>query len=312
MDKRATRDGFGKAIEDIGSDEKIIVLAAGTGDSTRAHKFRAKFPERYIECGISEQNMIGMAAGVSLDNRIPIATTFAAFLPGRCFDQIRQSVCYSNLNVKLAATHAGLTVGPDGATHQMMEDIAMLRALPNMTIIVPCDANEAEAATKAMIKHTGPVYLRLGRPKVDVITAADETFKIGISKKLNQGDDCTIISCGYMVGESIKACKSLEKEGIRCRLINMHTIKPIDKEAIIKAAKETGCIVTAEEHQKAGGLGSAVAEALAEALPTPLIRVGMDDSFGESGKPEELMDKYGLTAKAISDAARMVMKKKRL
>ncbi len=309
--KNATRDGFGKAILKLGEEDKrIVVLGASVGDSTRAFDFKAKFPDRYVEAGIAEANMIGMSAGLALAGKIPFPTSFATFLPGRCYDQIRQSVCYSNLNVKLVATHAGLTVGADGATHEMMEDVAMLRATPNIKIIVPCDSLEAEKATYALAKETGPFYLRLGREKIPVFTDAKTPFEIGKSVTLKDGKDITIIACGFMVYYSLLAAERLEKEKISVRVINMHTIKPIDANAIIKAAKETKAIVTAEEHQIYGGLGSAVAEVVSQNYPVKMKIIGMQDRFGESGKASDLLKKYGLTDDEIYDAAKMLINKK--
>ena len=293
--KLATRDGFGNAIVDLGKNPKIVVLSAGVGDSTRAYKFKEKFPKRYIESGIAEQSMIGMSCGLALAGKIPFPTSFATFMPGRCYDHIRQSVCYSNLNVKLIATHAGLTVGADGATHQMMEDISMMRALPNLKIIVPCDSLETEKATKAISNINGPFYLRLGRGKIPVFTNPETPFEIGKAVTLKDGTDVTIIACGLMVYYSLIAAEALEKENISARVINMHTIKPIDKDVIIKAANETNAIVTVEEHQIYGGLGSAVSEVVSQNKPVKMKIIGMPDTFGESGKPSELLKKYGLT-----------------
>ncbi len=299
-EKRPTRDGFGKAIVQLGEKNKdIVALSAGVGDSTRAFKFREKFPDRYVETGIAEQNMIGMAAGLALAGKIPYPSSFATFLPGRCYDHIRQSVCYSNLNVKMVSTHAGLSVGYDGATHQMMEDIAMMRALPNLKIIVPADSLEAEKATIAVSKFKGPAWLRLGREKIPLFTEKKTPFKIGKAVTLKDGSDVTIIACGLMVYYSLKAAESLQKEGISIRVINMHTIKPIDKKAIIKAAKETKAILTAEEHQIYGGLGGAVAEVLSQNYPTKMKIIGMKDEFAESGPGLELMKHYGMTDKDI-------------
>ena len=305
--KLATRDGFGKAIVDLGNNPKIVVLSAGVGDSTRAFKFKEKYPKRYIESGIAEQSMIGMSCGLALAGKIPFPTSFATFLPGRCYDHIRQSVCYSNLNVKLVATHAGLTVGADGATHQMMEDIAMLRALPNLQIIVPCDSLETEKATKAIANTDGPFYLRLGREKIPVFTNPETPFEIGKAVTLKEGTDATIIACGLMVYYSLIAAEALEKENISARVINMHTIKPIDKEVIIKAANETKAIVTVEEHQIYGGLGSAVSEIVSQNHPIKMKIIGMQDTFGESGKPSELLKKYGLTDNDIIKAVKELL-----
>ena len=310
-ERKATRDGFGEAILELGEENKdIIVLAAGVGDSTRAHWFREKFPDRYIEVGIAEANMIGLAAGLALAGKIPFASSFASFLPGRCYDQIRQSVCYSNLNVKLVGTHSGLTVGADGATHQMMVDLTILRALPNMTVICPADSLEAKKATKAVAGMKGPSYLRLSREKMPVFTTEETPFEIGKALTLKQGTDITLIACGVEVYYTLLAAEALEKEGISARVLNMHTIKPIDKKAIITAAKETGVIVTVEEHQVLGGLGSAVSEVVSQNHPVPMRFIGMQDKFGESGKAVDLLEKYGLTDKAIADAARTLLKKK--
>ena len=302
--KLATRDGFGNAIVDLGKNPKIVVLSASVGDSTRAYKFKEKFPKRYIESGIAEQIMIGMSCGLALAGKIPFPTSFATFLPGRCYDHIRQSVCYSNLNVKLVATHAGLTVGADGATHQMMEDIAMMRALPNLKITVPCDSLETEKATKAIANVNGPFYLRLGREKIPVFTNNDTPFEIGKAVTLKDGKDVTIIACGLMVYYSLKAAEALEKENISVRVINMHTIKPLDKDVIIKAANETKAIITVEEHQIYGGLGGAVSEVVSQNSPIKMKIIGMPDTFGESGKPLELLKKYGLTDSDIVKAVK--------
>jgi transketolase len=309
--KAATRDGFGKALLRLGENNpNVVVLSASVGDSTRAFDFKAKYRERYIEAGIAEANMIGLASGLALAGKIPFPNTFATFLPGRCYDQIRQSVCYSNLNVKLAATHAGLTVGPDGATHQMMEDIAMLRATPNITIIVPCDAIEAEKATLEAAAVHGPFYLRFGRDKIPVFTTMQTPFEIGKAVTLCEGKDVTIIATGIMVYYSLIAAEYLAKERIHARVINMHTIKPLDTDTIIKAAKETKAIVTAEEHQINGGLGGAVAEVVSQNHPVFMKIIGMQDRFGESGEASSLLGKYGLTDKEIAEAAVELVKKK--
>ncbi len=307
-EKNATRDGFGKAIVKLGQNKDIFVLGASVGDSTRAFDFKEKYPDRYIEAGIAEASMIGMACGLALDGKIPFPTTFATFLPGRCYDQIRQSVCYSNLNVKLVATHAGLSVGQDGATHQMMEDIAMLRALPNLKIINPCDSLEAEKATMAIANIKGPCYLRLGRERIPVFTTDKTPFEIGKGVTLKEGKDVTIITTGLMVYYSLLAAEVLETKGISVRVINIHTIKPLDKETIIKAAKETKAIVTAEEAQIYGGLGGAVAEVVTQNYPVPMKIAGMQDVFGESGKPSELLKKYKMTDSDIVDAVKEILK----
>jgi len=309
MDKASIREGFGKAIVKLGEKNKdIVVLAASVGDSTQAYKFKAKFPERYIESGIAEQNMIGMACGLALAGKIPFATSFATFLPGRCYDHIRQSVCYSNLNVKMVATHAGITTGADGATHQMMEDIAMLRALPNLTLVVPADALEAEKATIAVSKIKGPCFLRLGREKIPLVTEEKTPFEIGKANVMRNGKDITIIACGVMVHEALIAADKLKEEKIDARVINLHTIKPIDEKTIIKAANETKGIVAAEEHQIMGGMGSAVAEVVVKNKPVPMRFIGMNDCFGESGKADELMDNYGFRSKNIIKAVKEILK----
>jgi transketolase len=302
----ATREGLGRALLKLGENKNVVALAASVGDSTKAFDFKKQYPDRYFEAGIAEQNMIGMAAGLALAGKIPIPSTFATFLPGRCYDQIRQSVCYSNLNVKLVSTHAGLTVGPDGATHQMMEDIAMLRATPNIKVIVPADSLEAEKAVIASVQEYGPFYIRLGREKTPVL--GDRPFEIGKADVLKEGSHVTIIACGMMVYYALYAAKRLEEEKISVRVINMHTIKPIDRDAIIKAAKETKRIVTAEEHQVFGGLGSAVAEVVSQEYPVKMKIIGMKDQFGESGNAAELMQKYGLTDKEIYEAALSILK----
>ena len=310
-DRQATREGLGNAMLKLGqSNPKVWVVSAGLADSTRADKFAEKYPDRFVEVGIAEQNMIGMAAGAALGGKIPIATSFAVFLPGRCYDHIRQSIAYSNLNVKLVSTHAGITVGADGATHQMLEDVSMMRVLPNMRVVVPCDALEAEKAVLAAVEGQGPYYVRTGREKVPVLTTAESPFEIGKAELFREGKDVTIIANGIMVFEALKAARELEKQGIDAEVINCHTVKPLDEKAIVASVKKTGAVVTAEEHQKAGGLGAAVAELLSEKLPTPQIRVGVDDTFGESGPAPALMEKYGLTSKEIVKSVREVIKKK--
>jgi transketolase len=307
MDMKATREGLGNALKKLAETNKeVVALAAGVGDSTQSLNMKKLHPERYIEAGIAEQNMVTMAAGLALAGKIPFASSFASFLPGRCFDQIRQSVCYANLNVKLVSTHAGLTVGPDGATHQMMEDIAMMRALPNMTVVVPCDALEAERAVLHAAEMRGPIYIRLGREKMPVLTQ-DKKFELGKGMLMRQGKDLTIIATGIMVNEAMVAAEELEKDGISARVINIHTIKPIDEEMILQAAKETKHIVTAEEHQVYGGLGGAVAELLSKKLPTKMSIVGMKDTFGESGSAKDLMKKYGLDSATIVSASKELL-----
>ncbi|MBU1202236.1 MAG: transketolase family protein [Nanoarchaeota archaeon] len=307
---KSTRQGYGEALLEIGKDERIVVLTADLTESTKTDLFEKKYPERFLQCGVAEQNMVGMAAGLALSGKIPFASTFAAFIPNRALDQVRVSVCYNNANVKFGITHAGLTVGEDGATHQALEDIATMRVLPNMTVIVPCDYEEAKKATKEAAKITGPVYLRLGRSNIPIITNSNSSFKIGKAEILKTGKDVTIIACGIMVYEALIAAEELSKNGINAEVINCHTIKPIDEKMIVGSAKKTGALVSAEEHQVNGGLGSAVAEVLAKNSPTPMEFVGVKNVFGESGKSEELLKKYGLTHKEIITAAKKVIKRK--
>ncbi|GIN59406.1 transketolase [Lederbergia ruris] len=306
------REGFGQALLELGKENKrVVALCADLAESVKVHHFAEQYPERYFQIGIAEQDMIGTAAGMALSDLVPFATTYAVFAAQRANEQIRLAVCYNQANVKIAVSHAGLTVGEDGATHQALEDIASMRAMPNMTVIVPADAEEAYHATKASAEMYGPVYLRLGRTPVPVITNGSEEFKIGKARKLRNGKDATIIACGIMVEQALIASEKLEMEGISVSVINMHTIKPIDKEIVIEEAKRTGCIVTAEEHSVIGGLGGAVSEVLSENYPVPIIKVGTKDTFGESGPPNELLEKYKLTSKDIVEATKksMTMKK---
>ncbi|MDD5422283.1 MAG: transketolase family protein [Candidatus Omnitrophica bacterium] len=307
-----TRDGFGEGLIELGKRNKdVVVLSADLTDSTRAAWFKKQFPERFFGMGVAEQDMIGTAAGLALMGKIPFACTFGVFASGRAWDQIRISAAYMNINVKIAGTHGGISVGPDGATHQALEEIALMRILPNMTVIVPCDALEAKKATIEAAGTRGPVYIRLGRSGMPVITRPDDVFKIGKSVMMRDGKDLTIFACGQMVYESMLACDMLEKDGIGARLINLHTPKPIDKDAVIKAARDTGAIVTAEEHLIAGGMGSAIAEIVVQECPVPMKMVGVKDKFGTSGEPDELFEYFGLTAKHIVSSAREVLAKKR-
>ncbi len=301
----ATREGYGKALIELGKEkENVVVLDADLSKSTKTAGFGDAYPERFFNVGVAEQNLIGLAAGLSTTGKIPFASSFAMFASGRAFEIIRNSVGYPKLNVKICATHSGLTVGEDGASHQALEDIACMRTIPNMTVIVPSDGMEAMAAVKEIAEYQGPVYLRLGRSGVPVINDhSDYRFEIGKGITLKEGGDITIIATGLMVHEALKAAKSLEEQGIEARVLNLHTIKPIDKDLIIKAAEETGSVITAEEHNIIGGLGSAVAEVLSENVPVPLKRIGVEDTFGESGKPAELLEKYGLTHDAIFKAS---------
>jgi transketolase len=305
------RDGYGEALLELcEKGENIMVLDADVAKSTRTVWIRDKYPEYFIDMGIAEQDMVGTAAGLALSGVTPFASTYCVFLSGRAFDQIRTTVCYNNLNVKLGGAHAGISVGPDGATHQSLEDIALMRALPNMTVIAPCDSEETRKATLAIAKKQGPCFVRFGREAVPVVTDKDTPFEIGKARLCREGKDVTVIACGAMVYEAQLASDELKEEGISVRVLDMHTIKPLDADAVIAAAKETGAIVTAEEHQMAGGLGSAVAECLALSCPAPLEMVAVHDSFGESGKPEELMNKYKLNKDAIIEQIKAVIARK--
>ena len=306
-----TRDGFGEALVELGrSDKNVVVLSADLTESTRANWFKKQFPERFFGLGVAEQDMIGTAAGFALMGKIPFACTFGVFASGRAWDQVRVSVAYMNLNVKIVGTHGGISVGPDGATHQAIEEIALMRIIPNMTIVVPCDAVEARKATVESARIKGPVYLRFGRSGVPVITNKDDFFKIGKANVLKDGKDVSIFACGQMVCEALLAAGELKAEGIAARVINLHTPKPIDKEVIIKAAKETGAIVTCEEHTVMGGFGSAIAEVVIQNHPVPVKMVGVMDKFGVSGEPDELFRHFGLTSKDIVKAAKEAIRMK--
>jgi len=307
-----TRQGYGDGLVVLGEkDKNVVVLTADLADSTNASAFGNKYPERFIECGIAERNMMGIAAGLGLSGKIPFVSSFAVFVPGRCWDQLRVSVCYSKANVKVAGAHAGISVGPDGATHQALEDIATVRVLPNIVVVVPCDSIETKKATIAAAEHKGPVYFRFTREKTPVITTESTPFKIGKADILKEGGDVTIVACGPLVYQALVAAEELEKEKISAKVINNHTIKPIDKLTLASVAKDTGAVVTVEEHQITGGLAGAVAEVLAENFPVPMERVGMPDSFGESGKPEELLEKYGMSVKKIKESVKTVIKRKK-
>ena len=311
--KIATREAYGKALAALANtNENVVVLDADLSKSTKTADFKAVAPERFFNMGIAEGNMMGVAAGLSTCGKIPFVSTFAMFAAGRAFEQIRNSICYPKLNVKVCATHAGLTVGEDGASHQAIEDISLMRSVPNMVVINPADDIETEAAIKAVAEMEGPCYVRLGRMAVSRVN--DETnynFIIGKGITLAEGNDVAIIATGIMVEAALEAKEELAKEGINARVINIHTIKPIDEELIIKAAKETGVIVTAEEHSIIGGLGSAVAEVVSEKCPVPVLRVGVKDTFGESGKPNELLEKYGLTSKDIVNKVKKALELKK-
>tara|TARA_B100000683_G_scaffold228800_1_gene228922 strand:+ start:305 stop:1258 length:954 start_codon:yes stop_codon:yes gene_type:complete len=306
-----TRSGFGAGLLDAAREnENIVGLCADLTGSLKMNAFENEFPERFFQVGISEANMMSMAAGMTIGGKIPFTGTFANFSTSRVYDQIRQSIAYSNKNVKICASHAGLTLGEDGATHQVLEDIGMMKMLPGMVVINPCDYNQTKAATIAIAKHDGPVYLRFGRPKMPVFTPADQEFNIGEAVMLNEGTDVTIVATGHLVWEAIEAGHILAEMGINAEVINIHTIKPLDASAILKSVEKTGCIVTAEEHQMNGGLGDSIAQLLALKKPTPIEMVAVNDSFGESGKPSDLMEKYGLTRSDIVKSVKKVLKRK--
>lgn len=300
----ATRAAYGHALKnEVYKNPNVVVLEADLGNATKSNAFKEVAPERYFNMGISEQDLIGTAAGFAAAGKIPLASTFAVFATGRAFEQVRNSVCYPKLNVKICATHAGLTVGADGGSHQAIEDISLMRTLPNMTVINPADAKEAEAAVLAAIEYQGPVYIRLGRAETKDIHDDSYHFEWGKAEVLRQGSDVSIFATGIMTAKALDAADTLAKQGIQAEVINVHTIKPLDEETVIASAKKTGKVVTAEEHSIIGGLGSAVAEVLARQCPTKQAFVGVQDSFGESGSPDDLLEKYGLTAEAIVKAA---------
>jgi transketolase len=310
-EKKDTRSGFGAGMTELGrTNPEVIALCADLVGSLKIDTFIKENPNRFIQCGIAEANMIGIAAGLSIAGHIPFATTFANFGSGRVYDQIRQSVAYSNKNVKIAVSHAGLTLGEDGATHQILEDIGLMKMLPGMTVINPCDFNQTKAATIAAANYEGPVYLRFGRPVVPVFTDAEQTFEIGKAWLMNEGIDVTIIATGHLVWEAVQACEELAKMGIHAELINIHTIKPLDEIAVLKSVSKTGCVVTCEEHNRLGGLGDSVAQVLIKNKPLPQEYIAVNDSFGESGTPAQLMRKYGLDAEHILHAVMKVMARK--
>ncbi|RJX22604.1 MAG: transketolase family protein [Ammonifex sp.] len=311
-EKIATRDAYGRALVALGKENPdVVVLDADLSKSTKTIDFKKSFPERFFDFGVAEQNMIGTAAGLAAAGKVPFCSSFAVFATGRVFDQVRQSVAYPGLNVKICASHAGITVGEDGSSHQSIEDIALMRVLPNMTVFVPADAVEVAGAVRAAVRIQGPVYIRLGRSPVPVLHGEDFIFEPGEAVLLRKGSDVTIIAAGIMVSAALEAADALAKQGVETRVLDMHTIKPIDVRAIIRAARETGAIVTAEEHSIIGGLGSAVAEVVGENHPAPLKRVGIRDVFGESGKPEELLEKYGLTPSQLVAAVKEVLQRKK-
>ena len=310
--KKDTRSGFGAGIAELGdTNPEVVALCADLIGSLKLDAFIKAHPERFFQTGIAEANMIGMAAGLATGGKIPFACTFANFATGRVYDQIRQSVAYSDKNVKIAASHAGLTLGEDGATHQILEDIGLMQMLPGMVVLNPCDYNQTKAATIAAANHDGPVYLRFGRPKWPIFTPEDQEFVIGKAWKIMDGKDVTIIATGHMVLKAIEAANALEEKGISVDLINLHTIKPLDREAVVNSVTKTGCVVCAEEHQLLGGMGSTVAEVVAQECPAPMEFVAVNDSFGESGKPEELLTKYGLDEAHIVKAAEKAISRKK-
>lgn len=308
---KATREAYGETLKELGAKiPEIVVLDADLSASTKTAVFAKAFPDRFFDTGIAEGNMMSVAAGLAASGKIPFASTFAVFGAGRAYEQIRNSICYPNLNVKVAVTHAGLTVGEDGATHQMLEDIALMRALPNMTVVVPADAAETAQVIRWAASYQGPVYIRMGRAKVEDVISPDAEFVPGKSTTLADGSDVTIMACGIMTQQALQAAKMLAEEGISARVINMSSIKPIDEEAIVKAAKETGAIVTCEEHTVMGGLGSAVAEVVVRKCPVPMAMVGTEDVFGQSGKASEVLKVYGLTPEHIALEAKKLVEAK--
>lgn len=310
-EQKDTRSGFGAGLLEIGRNNKNIVgLCADLTGSLKMSDFKKEFPDRFFQVGVSEANMMGLAAGLTIGGKIPFTGTFANFSTGRVYDQIRQSIAYSNKNVKICASHAGLTLGEDGATHQILEDIGMMKMLPNMTVICPCDFNQTKAATIAISGHTGPVYLRFGRPKMPVFTKEDEPFEIGKAQILIIGTDVSVFATGHLVWQAIEAEAILAEKGISAEIINIHTIKPIDAETILTSTTKTGCAVSAEEHQINGGMGESISRVLLQHRPVPMEYVGVNDSFGESGKPMELLAKYGLSADKIVEAVENVIQRK--
>jgi transketolase len=313
LNEKETRAGFGEGIHELAKqNSEVVVLTADLAGSFKLGPFIKEFPDRFIEVGIAEANMIGIAAGLTIGGKIPYTTTFANFSTGRVYDQIRQSVAYSDKNVKICASHAGLTLGEDGATHQILEDIGLMKMLPGMTVVVPCDFNQTKAATKAIADYQGPVYLRFGRPKWPNFTKEDGSdFVIGKAQKLSDGKDISIFACGHLVWKAIEAGKLLEAEGISVEVINLHTIKPLDVDAIVASISKTGCAVTAEEHNVIGGMGDAVAQVAAKHCPVPIEYIGTQDTFGESGTPNQLLAKYGLDTPDIFAAAKKVLGRKK-
>ncbi|KAA3436094.1 transketolase family protein [Rufibacter hautae] len=311
-ESKDTRSGFGAGLVEAGRKNKdVVALCADLVGSLKMGDFIKEFPERFVQVGIAEANMMGIAAGMTIGGKIPFTGTFANFSTGRVYDQIRQSIAYSDKNVKICASHAGLTLGEDGATHQILEDIGMMKMLPGMTVINPCDYNQTKAATMAIAEYEGPVYLRFGRPVIPVFTPADQEFVIGKAWMVNEGTDVSIFATGHLVWEAIKAGEKLAEMGISAEIINIHTIKPLDAEAVLKSVAKTGCVVSAEEHNRLGGLGDSIAQLLAQNTPLPMEYVAVNDSFGESGTPEQLMKKYGLDDAHIVAAVQKVLERKK-
>ena len=312
MEPVSVREAYGKALLELGMDNQdIVVLDADLSRSTMTRFFAREFPERFFECGIAEQNMIGIAAGMAASGKIPFASTFAVFVPGRCFDQVRMSIAQPGLNVKLVTTHGGISVGEDGTSHQSIEDLSLICSLPGFSVIVPADATETTEAVKAAAATLGPFYIRLCRPKLPLVYGEDYQFKLGKAVMMKQGGDATIIAIGLMVRAALEAAIELEREGIYCRVLNMSTLKPIDEAAIVQAAAETGAIVTAEEHLEHGGLGSLVAQVVAKNRPVPMEFIAIKDTYAKSGKPSELLERYGLTEKDIERGVKSALKRKR-
>jgi transketolase len=312
IDEKDTRSGFGAGLLEVGrKNPNVVALCADLTGSLKMDAFEKEFPDRFFQVGIAEANMIGIAAGLTIGGKIPYTGTFANFSTGRVYDQIRQSVAYSGKNVKICASHAGLTLGEDGATHQILEDIGLMKMLPGMVVINPCDYNQTKAATIAIADYEGPVYLRFGRPKVPNFTPPDQKFEIGKALHLIEGTDVSIFATGHLVWKAIQAAEILHEKGINAEIINIHTIKPLDENAVITSIKKTGCVVTAEEHQMNGGLGDSIAQLLSRNIPTPMEMVAVNDSFGESGTPDELMIKYGLDTPNIVEAALKVIARKK-
>jgi len=310
-EKKDTRSGFGAGLAELGrKNPNVVALCADLIGSLKMNQFIDENPERFFQVGIAEANMMGIAAGLTIGGKIPFTGTFANFSTGRVYDQIRQSIAYSNKNVKICASHAGLTLGEDGATHQILEDIGLMKMLPGMVVINPCDYNQTKAATIAIADYKGPVYLRFGRPSVPIFTPEDQTFEIGKAIQLQEGTDVTIIATGHLVWEALEAAKALNEKGISADVLNIHTIKPLDDKAILKSINKTGCVVTAEEHNYLGGLGESVARVLVKNTPAPQEFIATNDTFGESGKPQQLMEKYGLNYKSIVESSIKVMERK--